>query len=827
MADTLSSQIYLSRDSTREQISDRAKNYLELQNVDLTKSSFLSFMIDTMSTLTSNLLFYQLSAYREFFLTKAQLPESILNLSSFLGYNTREATVATANVLMTIPFGFDDPLTQFTMPEGFAFTADGDFVFRTNYETQIEVTNNSSAKVLIIEDNIRLNLPVSLTTEDFSFVLPVRQVEEIVQEFQIDGDIQSYQFVTLDVPISGQVAGLIVELKPPGSAGFTLWTEFQSLFLMDQTDEGYVSRRTDVGRLLTFGNDLVGVQPEANSTVQVTTEVTQGADGNVIAGSIREGERIYVTTLGGIRQIVEYDVINNAAAFGGEDEESLEEVRRNSIDALTALNRLVTENDYKVINVVVPESPLAQNALPVLKRSDLQINEISLFSGILFGAGEEEVDQLVPMRNSVFTLPRGTLRIARDDTITIGGTLYQSLFEIDIDELNTIGDYKYIISEVELIPAIQTSFVNTYDIYADLLEVERSGDTGIFKLHYKSTESDAYLASCTMEIETSGSIKNMTNDATASYFIYTFDPYTDIPAGEQTYNFTIKDSGGSPVVIYSNKVTFRDDLSDFMRSNVVLDSTATIVYDVPVVQSEYYAGINQRSFELEVLQAVITTMDLVDYRMLTDFSNFKFTNTTGLLTNMLLNEPTIGPVVDILDALPTVCDEGDRFIITTCTNPGDPVQDSIAKCVDSTGPVFIYSEPVSDTITYVENKMQKYIYSSIGWIPLPLYTIPLEIELEVFRENTFSGTLSGMVSTVRETLFDAFKDRFGTNIEIFRSEIIDVVQEIDGVSHCSLRKPETSIFFNFELGDLTEEELLRYGPEYVYFNEEDITVRVI
>ena len=33
--ETLSSQIYLSRDSIRAQISDRAKAYLELQNVDL------------------------------------------------------------------------------------------------------------------------------------------------------------------------------------------------------------------------------------------------------------------------------------------------------------------------------------------------------------------------------------------------------------------------------------------------------------------------------------------------------------------------------------------------------------------------------------------------------------------------------------------------------------------------------------------------------------------------------------------------------------------------------------------------------------------------
>jgi len=98
MADTLlSSQIYLSRDSIRELISDEVKTYLELENVDLTKSSFLSFMIDTFSTLTGNLLFYQLSAYREFFLTKAQLPESILNLSAFLGYSANSATAATVN----------------------------------------------------------------------------------------------------------------------------------------------------------------------------------------------------------------------------------------------------------------------------------------------------------------------------------------------------------------------------------------------------------------------------------------------------------------------------------------------------------------------------------------------------------------------------------------------------------------------------------------------------------------------------------------------------------------------------------------------------------
>ena len=71
MADTpISSQIYLSRDQIRSQITDYIKTYLELENVDLTKTSFLSFIVNLLSTLTSNLMFYQSSVYREFFLTR-------------------------------------------------------------------------------------------------------------------------------------------------------------------------------------------------------------------------------------------------------------------------------------------------------------------------------------------------------------------------------------------------------------------------------------------------------------------------------------------------------------------------------------------------------------------------------------------------------------------------------------------------------------------------------------------------------------------------------------------------------------------------------------
>ena len=823
---SLSEQIYLSRDSIREMISNEVKTYLELENVDLTKSSFLSFLIDTISTLTGNLLFYQLSAYREFFLTKAQLPESILNLSAFLGYNTAEATPGTVNVLLTFPFGFDDPVTQFTIPEGFKFTADGDVEFVTYYNTTIEVTG-SNVTIQVVEDNKRFNLPVDITTDSFSFVLPLTQTKIVEQEFQIDTDVQQFQFITLDVPVTGEVAELQVNIQDPGSSGTTEWTEYDSIFLLDETDKGYVSRRTDNGRKLTFGNGLIGVQPIGGSTVFVTVLTTVGVDGNVIASSIREGERIYLTTLGGVTQIVDYEVINASSAFGGEDEESLEQVRRNSIASIRSLERLVTEGDYKDISVVASDVPFAQNALPVLKRSDLQVNEIELFSALLFGGNTSEIDNLVPTRNAVFTVDGSVTRLYRNDLITIGDHDYYNIFEIDIDVHNTVGIYEYIILSVDLLPALVTSYTSTYDIYSDLLQVERVGTQGIFKLHYKSTESDSELATCEMVIKSSGSTRTMTNDSTAGYFIYTFDPYTNIPKGEQTYEFTIKDPSDDEVALYSNNITFRADLSTFMRSNIAFSAPDTIIYDVPVIEKEYYDSIDKKAFELQVFQQLISTANLADRRMLTDFLNIKFTNTYGLLNTMLINQPTISSVIDIVPTEPLSCDVGDRYILDPYATPYSEVQDNIIRCTDSTAMTFVYEKPVSDSIVYITDRAAKYIYSVRGWIPLPLYEIPLEIEIEIFRESTFSGTLASLQDTIKTTIINAFSDRFGTGAEIYRSEIIEVVQDIDGISHCSLRKPETSIFFNFELNELTETELLEYGPEYVYFNEDNITVRMV
>ncbi|MCK5601516.1 DUF2793 domain-containing protein [Candidatus Pacearchaeota archaeon] len=824
----ISSQIHLSRDQTRDQIIEYLQSYLELENVDLTKSSFLSFMVDILSTLTSNMLFYQTSVYREFFLTQAQLPESILNLAAFLGYKPSNATHASVNVLVTIPFGFSDPTATFSFPEAFQFKAD-DVIFETSYTTTIVVNNNSSVDIKVNDNGRIFNLPVDVDTtanNDFSFVLPINQYKTTIQEFQLDQDLQIYQFSQLDVEFDGKISDIAIYVKDPGSNPDDtgrLYTEFDSLYLMSASDYGFVSRKTAKGRTVYFGNGLMGAQPLAGSTIVIYIIETQGADGNVISASITEGDRVY-TVQGGVTQIVSYTCINTSPATGGEDEEELQEVRSNAIAHLTSLNRLVTEGDYQNIGVIVPDTPLSQNSTPVLKRSDLKVNEIQIFTNLDFNG------EVVPLRNATHSIPVATTYIPRETVISIDADDYYTIFDMTVDTMNSAAMYHYIMREIDQVPVLVQAYgSNPYDIYINQLNVENIGETAVFTLTYYSEESDFNLVECQLKIPSTGEVFSMTNTpgANGGTFTFTFNPYTLLPDGSVEYLFVLSNPGGL-LSEYNTTLVFRQELRDIMLSNTVIDGTANIIYDIPVVQKEYYDGIVQKDFELEVLQKLLTSMELVEYRMLTDFTNLKFSNSTGKIINMLRNTTTKRNVIDMgLTSVPTSPALNDDYIVTGYEGGEWAThRDDIAVCIDATAVTWSYITPTSDDMVYVVNKDQLYIYTDKGWV-VPIYDIPLQIELEVFKTRDVTVQDSYIESEIKSTLLTAFEGRFGGNMELYKSEIIDIVQNIEGVGHCRVVKPESNIFFNFDLKDFTQQELLDYTPEYIYFTEDNIIIRLL
>lgn len=810
MADTsISNQVYLSRNEIRNQIISYLQSYLELENVDLTKSSFLSFIVDILAALTSNIMFYQISAYREFFMTTAQLPESVLNLSAFLGYDPSNATPATVNVLFTVPLEFTESSVSFTIPSGFTVKA-GTIEFKTYYSTAITVANNSSITVTVTEGNRVYDWPVTTDDDNFYISLPMRQLSTDQQEFQIDADLQTYQFSELEVSVDGQVSSVTVEVQE--GSGFTTYTEYSSLFLMDSNDKGYVRTRTDDGFTITFGNGLIGAQPPAGATVRITSEVTEGIDGNVIASSITTGDRIYDGN-----KIVNYSVTNTSAATGGGDQESIEEIRSNSIANLTALSRIVTESDFQNADVIISDSPLGANSLPILKRSDLKVNEVNLYTTINYN------DEIVPTR-SVYS-DFMTTTIPRQTVITFQDIDYYTLFDMEIDPTNSVADYSYIIFSLDQIPTLSTTYSTDYNIQATNLTVSRSGQSAIYELDYSSTETqiDGTSAICTMEIVENGAVYTMTNDTTGSVFTYTFSNYLAIPSGELTYRFTIKKPDGTLVSQYSAQFTFRRDLSDFSISDAIYDGTsAYTVYDIPVVRKSYYDSINQAEFESQILQALVSTVTFADYKMLTDFINLKFGNTTGLLTNMLLNTVT-QTVIDIECEPPSGCSSGDKYIVGKGKGSWEGQDDSIATCVDGTSWTFAVPNP--DVIVSVTNKGTNYIYSDRGWV-VPQYNIPLTIEVHVFKDSSYSGSISDLTQDVRTAIYNAFSSTFGINTEIYKSEIINVVQDVDGVENCRVVQPASNIFFNYDIDSFSQLELLRFSPDYVYFTEDNISIKV-
>ncbi len=824
-------KIKISRDQIRTQIIEYLQEYLELENVDLVKSSFLSFVIDTLATLTSNILFYQTSVHREFFLTQAQLPESVLSLASFLGYTPQNASYSSVNVLMTIPLGFSDSVTTFTIPDTFQFKADS-IIFEPYYTTNVTVTNNTSVSVQLNNDGLIYNLPVNIDTtanNEFSFILPLRQYKTTEQEFQLDEDLQLYQFSDITVPFDGKISDIEVYVKEPGadpSDSGRLYSQFNSLYLMSSSDYGYVYRRTADGCIVYFGNGLIGMQPTAGSTIIVNIIETEGAEGNIISGSIDSGDRIY-TQQGGVTQIVNYVVTNISPATGGDDEEDIETTRQNAINNLTALGRLVSENDYKNIDVVVPESPLSSNSLPVLKRSDIKCNEVQIYTTLNFGS------DLVPMRNAWFDSTASISYIPRGHTIDINGVDYYTIFDITFDNINSAAYYHYIMYEIDTTPVLVQSWSsNPYELQVNNLNVSKSGSSANFTLSYYSTETDFNLCECVMGIISEGTQYSMTNvpGANGGEFTFSIDPYTDIPDGSVEYYFRISNPSGL-ISEYSASLVFRQDLREFMLSNTVIDSTSDIItiYDVPVVQAEYYDSIDQKSFELLILQEMLQSTDFINYRMLTDFTNVKFTNTTGSMNLMKLNQATKISVIDTgLSSVPTSPSIGDSYIVTGYEG-GDwtDYRNQIAVCDDSTAVTWSYISPRMDDVVYVQNKDSKYIYTGTGWgWMIPTYDIPFTIELEVSKSVT-AGIDAELTEDIKSSLIETFQDRFGTNMSIYRSEIIDVVQNISGVSHCRLIQPYSNIFFNVDLKDLTQQQLLEYSPEYVYFTEDNIIIRLM
>jgi hypothetical protein len=286
------------------------------QITDLNESSVSVTLVEVVAAAADMLGFYLDSNALEAYLSTVRQPENVYRLTDLIGYRIREVTSAHASVRFSLATALTE---EVYVPKG----------------TRIGVAAGGGAG----------NVGLFLTTENTT--IPIGDTEsELVDAIQgypytesFTGDGTAGQFVKLaaaDVDISSLRV----------FTGNIAWVQDDSFLYSEVEDFTYVVK-TDYNGVtrVYFGDGKYGRTPSVGETITISYYQSSGSRGNVGAGSI---SLVFsdIRTVRTNSKVSGISVTNPAAAAGGGDRQSLEQVKTNAPGSLSALYRPLTKYDY-------------------------------------------------------------------------------------------------------------------------------------------------------------------------------------------------------------------------------------------------------------------------------------------------------------------------------------------------------------------------------------------------------------------------------------------------------------------------------------------------
>lgn len=943
-------EIYGSRETIRTELIEFAQKYLDLQTVDLTKTSFVSYIINVLSVLASNQLFYSSAVYSEGFLLTANLTDSVYNLARWIGYQIPFATASTADVSFRLPLNFKDTNVTFKYPYDYQVKA-GDVIFtlddtfKTNdavisagdQGVTVTVVNNRS---VTIRDALGFTTQVVINTDDAQnpyavYALPFRQQQTNLSLEQIPADLELFQFYIKRLTVSGQVSDTeiylitvdesifpytyVIDSDTGQSATINNVTEIDSydkfirvfdestranskwelssegIFTLQPGEKKYIATPFPDELDLAFGNGVIGAQPIPGDWMFAFISTTEGQNGNSIPGSISTGDKLlYTSTTSDPNnpnrnitksQRITFDVTNLASATGGLDTPTLTEIKANAISNLTSKDRLVSEVDYNEFSLIVPEIPIEEGSVPILKRSDLKINEIDVFSQLIYDNPDNDAGaEIVPTRNLIFPVdttgyvpidstayPLGNFFIPRYSVVNVspeGSTIdidltednisFQTLFDIQMDLDTNTAQYLYTIDEVNITTAVASDtnpansfiYIPSVDISSTVIYSSSTVVTLDFLANVNSVQGGpvtSYTAKLWPDFDDEPVLPNLINtilDGSGNIIGFTFKDtdFDNYPTGSINFKLKLIDNSDplvpDEIAIYQFATIIKQDLSEFMLSDITLDTSINkyLIHNVPCVLSEYLeqSDFNIKDFEVSAIQAFISNVQINDHKMLTDFVNLKFSDTTGPLTNMKYNESDVEIISYTQSSVP-VPPPGSPLVSYVINGTEGGVwagnQNSIARWNGST---WIISLPRINETAVINNIFNssdplngsKIVFSGEEWVD-PVFDIPFAVTAHIIKDPTSPISNSTIVSTIKSNLIDEFSSKFGSDKDMDRSEIISVIRGVSGVQYVKLFDPVIDIRFKYNLSDLTVDQLFDYTPQMSAFTADTISITVI
>lgn len=446
MADTQTQQqtIASSRDTIRLQLINDLQSYSTLKNINPYQTSFASYVIDELSVLSQNLLFYDSMLYKERFLNTAQRYESINDLTRQIGYQIPKAVPSEMQVTFWLPaeqLAEGDIIDS--LNKNYTISC-GDLVFRPKYDIQAfnsgkygySPTMTTSGLVVVDNETGKIYkssvVPGSQTMNQkfYTFTVPFIQTEEILYSFNVPEDLSNLQFYSEKVNLNNgkQLSGLKVFIIPQTYSDYGtiaafqtakefydyyetnesiiqyMWTETENgLFDLTQQSTEYSLSSYYDNFVLQFGNGVIGKQPENQALILCLCEVTNGYAGNITPAQVTTFDNIQVIRGSRHQSLSGISVNNVISSTGGVDYPTIPEIRQYALDYQLAKERLVSWDDYNNFSQIVQGTPF-EDVITMLKRSDLKSNDIAIYTTMSFSNPVTGQNDIVPTRSVTFPI---------------------------------------------------------------------------------------------------------------------------------------------------------------------------------------------------------------------------------------------------------------------------------------------------------------------------------------------------------------------------------------------------------------------------------------
>ena len=303
------------------------KEYMRSQS-DFTdydfEGSVLSNLLDVLAYNTYYTAFNTNMAINELFIDSATLRDNVVSIARQLGYRPRSVTSATAYVSLQIDYTNPTSDTEIVLKQGTGFVASFNnkiyqFVTPTNVSAQVINSVATFDNILVREGTfLTNNFTVNNSNKTQRFILDNRNIDAstIKVEVTVDGSTVSEPYLLSDniLDITG---------------------DSKVFFLNEIDDQRYE---------IIFGDGVIGKKLEDQSQVVVKYITTNGPEANGIRTFVFSG--VLENPLGTSPNAFDTKIISTVTAVGGEDAESIQEVKFSAPKTFGTQNRAVIASDY-------------------------------------------------------------------------------------------------------------------------------------------------------------------------------------------------------------------------------------------------------------------------------------------------------------------------------------------------------------------------------------------------------------------------------------------------------------------------------------------------